>query len=64
MIVKTHITGTQTYLVMDKMLVVKWHALHIPGDNAIAHELAACPLPLTTRPNQSPLFEQAQILQV
>ena len=62
--VQTNIMCTQTYLMMDKMLVVKWHALHIPGDSAIALELAACPLPLASWPNQPPLFEQAQILKV
>lgn len=49
---------------MDKMLVVQWHALHIPRDSAIALELATCPLPLATRSNQAPLLKQAQILKV
>ena len=52
------------YLVMNEMLVVMWHALHIPGESAIALELAACALPSATWSNQPPLLEQAQILKV
>lgn len=49
---------------MDEVLVVKWHALHVPGDNTISLELAVCPLPLALWPKQSLLFEQAQIFKV
>lgn len=50
-------------LVLDKMLLVTRCALKIPRDCAIPQELAACPLPLATGPNEAAISEQLQILQ-